>query len=470
MADTNFDVVIIGSGPGGYVAAVRAGQLGKKVACVERAELGGVCLNWGCIPTKTLINDAHFYKEMITQGPKVGLQVDASKFQWAKVVERSRGVAATLSKGIDFLFKKAKVQQFKGSAFIPKAGVVEVKNEKGEVIETLQARNILICTGARNKEIPGGAIKADGERIITSREAMVLKEIPQRLCIIGAGAIGVEFAYIYHEFGSKITLVEMLPHILPVEDEEVSDRLKTVFTRRGMDIRTSTRTEKVEVTPTGVKVTVTDLATKQTSTIEADKVLLAIGVTGNIEGLFAPNCTPLIEKGHLKVAKDFQTSIAGIYAAGDVIGPPWLAHVASFEATIAIERMFNINKREMDYTTIPGGTYCYPQVASVGLTEKQCKDRNLDYEVGKYSFAASGKALAINQPEGFVKLIFDKEHGELLGAHILGADATEMIAELVLAKRLEATKEEIYSTIHAHPTLSEAVMDAAASLGGGGHE
>ena len=468
MADTNFDVIIIGSGPGGYVAVVRAGQLGKKVACIERAELGGICLNWGCIPTKTLINDAHFYKEMITQGPKYGLQVDAAKLQWPKIVERSRSVAATLSKGIDFLFKKAKVQQFKGSAFIPKAGVVEVKNDQGEVTDTLQARNILICTGARNKEIPG--IKADGESIITSREAMILKEIPPRLCIIGAGAIGVEFAYIYHEFGSKITLVEMLPHILPVEDEEVSDRLKTIFSHRGMDIRTSTRTEKVERTATGVKVTVTDLATNQTSTLEADKVLLSIGVTANIEGLFAPNCTPLLDKGHIKVAKDFQTSIAGIYAAGDVIGPPWLAHVASFEATIAIERMFNINKREMDYTTIPGGTYCYPQVASVGLTEQQCKARNLDYEVGKYSFAASGKALAINQPEGFVKLLFDKEHGELLGAHILGADATEMIAELVLAKRLEATKEEIYSTIHAHPTLSEAVMDAAASLEGTGSQ
>jgi len=297
---------------------------------------------------------------------------------------------------------------------------------------------------------------------------MVLKEIPKRLCIIGAGAIGVEFAYIYHEFGSKVTLVEMLQHILPIEDEEVSDRLKTVFVRRGMDIRNDTRTDQVEVTPTGVKVTVTDLASKTQSVIEADQVLIAVGVVGNTEGLFAPTCTPAIEKGAIKVGKDFQTSVPGIYAAGDVIGPPWLAHVASFEATIAVERMFNINQREMDYTTIPGGTYCYPQVASVGLTEKQCKDRNLDYEVGKYSFSASGKALAINQPEGFVKLIFDKEHGELLGAHILGADATEMIAELVLAKRLEATKDEIYSTIHAHPTLSEAVMDAAATLETGG--
>ncbi len=463
MANGSFDVVIIGSGPGGYVAAVRAGQLGKRVACVEKAELGGICLNWGCIPTKALINDAHFFHEMRTVAPKYGIEVDTAKLAWGKIVERSRNVAGVLSKGIEFLFKKAQVVTYRGTAFVPRAGVVEVKNEKGEIESTLEARHILVCTGARPRELPG--VKADGTRVITSREAMVLGEIPKRLAIIGAGAIGVEFAYIYHEFGTKVTLVEMLPEILPVEDEEVSKRLKAVFVKRGMDIRTGTRVHKVEVVGEGVKVTVTDLETNKQAVVEADKVLVAIGVTGNVEGLFAPNCMPVVERGRIVVGKDFQTSVAGVYAAGDVIGPPWLAHVASFEATIAVERMFNVNKREMDYTTVPGGTYCYPQVASVGLTERACRERGLEYEVGKYSFAASGKALAIGAPEGFVKLIFDKRHGELLGAHIMGADATEMIAELVLAKRLEATKEEIYSTIHAHPTLSEAVMDAAGGLG-----
>jgi dihydrolipoamide dehydrogenase len=324
----------------------------------------------------------------------------------------------------------------------------------------------LICTGARPRDLPG--IKPDGQKIITSREAMVLTEIPKNFIIIGAGAIGVEFAYIYHSFGTKVTLIEMLPEILPIEDEAVSARLKKIFVKSGMDIRTRHRTDKVETTATGVKVTVTNLETNKQEVIEGDKVLVAIGVTGNVEGLFAPASTPTIEKGHIKVGKDFQTSVAGIYAAGDVIGPPWLAHVASYEATIAIERMFNVNKREMDYSIIPGGTYCNPQVASVGLTERQCKDQGLNYEVGLYNFAANGKALAINESEGFVKLIFDKPYGELLGAHIIGSDATEMIAELVLAKRLEATKDEIYSTIHAHPTLSEAVMDAAASLTTGG--
>jgi len=466
VASISVDVVIIGSGPGGYVAAVRAAQLGKKVACVERAELGGICLNWGCIPTKTLINDAHFFHEMVHQGPKYGLQIDRAKLQWNKVVERSRGVANTLSNQIGFLFKKNNVQSFKGSAFVPKAGVVEVKNEKGEVTDTINTQNILVCTGARPRDLPG--IKPDGQKIITSREAMVLGEVPKNLIIIGAGAIGVEFAYIYHEFGSKVTLVEMLPEILPVEDEAVSARLKKIFLKNGMDIRTRHRTDKIETTATGVKIAVTNLETNKQEVIEGDKVLVAIGVTGNVEGLFAPSSTPAIERGHIKVGKDFQTNIPGVYAAGDVIGPPWLAHVASFEATIAIERMFKVNKREMDYSTIPGGTYCNPQVASVGLTEKQCKEKGLNYEVGTYNFAANGKALAINESDGFVKLIFDREHGELLGAHIIGSDATEMIAELVLAKRLEATKDEIYSTIHAHPTLSEAVMDAAAALTTGG--
>ncbi len=464
MPEPLYDLVVVGAGPGGYEAAVYAGKLGKKVACVERADLGGICLNWGCIPTKALIHDAHLFTEVTHEAPAFGISVDTSKFDWSKVVGRSRNVAGTMSKGIEFLFKKAKVDSIKGSAFIPKAGVVEIKDPQGKIIRTLETKNILITTGARNREIP--SLKPDGKNIITSREAMVLKDIPKKLVIIGAGAIGVEFAYIYNSFGTKITLIEMLPAILPIEDHEVSARLESLFAKRGIDIRTKTKTEKLEATPTGVKVTVTHTESNKQEIIEADKVLVAVGVQGNWENIFAPSCQPEIVKNHIKVGKDLQTNVPGIYAAGDVIGPPWLAHVATMEAKIAVERMFNTSTREMDYTLIPGCTYCEPQVASVGLTEKQCQDQSIEYEIGKWNFSANGKAQAINAPDGFIKLLFRKSDGELLGAHMLGAEVTDMLAELVLAKRLECTKNEIASTIHAHPTLSEAVMEAAAVVSG----
>ncbi len=465
MANSAFDLVIVGSGPAGYVAAVRAGQLGKKVACVERAELGGICLNWGCIPTKALLADAHFMHQLEHVAPNYGLTVDLAKLQWEKIVQRSRSVAGQLSRGIDFLFKKNKVTRYTGSGFIPQPGVVEIKDAQGKVTDTISTQNILVCTGARGRELPG--LRPDGKVVITSREAMVLPKTPKRLLIIGAGAIGVEFAYIYRQFGSQVTLLEMLPLILPVEDEEVSQRLQQIFTKSGINIRTGHRTDKVEVTGNMARVSVTDLATNQASVLEADIVLLAVGVTGNVENLFGPAATPAIERGAIKVDKGYKTNIPGIYAAGDVIGPPWLAHVASYEATIAVERMFNAGIREMDYSLTPGCTYCYPQVASVGLTEKQCREKKLEVEVGRYNFANNGKALAAGEPDGFVKLIFDKKYGELLGAHMLGAEATEMLAELVLAKRLEATRDEIALTIHAHPTMSEAVMDAAGAIGEG---
>ncbi len=472
MTLATFDLVVIGSGPGGYEAAVHAAGMGKTVACVEKAELGGICLNWGCIPTKTLIHDAHLYHQVLTEAAAFGLAVDKSKLQWDKVVARSRQVAGTLSGQIGFLFKKDKVTSIKGTAFVAKAGgsdggcVVEVKDDSGKITDTLQTKFVLVTTGARNRELPG--LKVDGKNVLSSREAMVLKEIPKKLIIIGAGAIGVEFAYIYGEFGTQVTLIEMMDRILPVEDEEVSRRLETIFKKRGIEVRTQYKTEKLEATENGVKVTVTQVPDGKPEVLEADKVLVAIGVTGNWENLFAPACTPEVVKGHIKVGKDFQTNVKGIYAAGDVIGPPWLAHVATMEAKIAVERMFGATQREMDYSLVPGCTYCVPQVASVGLTEKQCKEQGIDYEVGKWMFAANGKALAINAPDGFVKLIFSKKYGELLGAHMLGAEVTDMLAELVLAKRLEATKEEIMNTIHAHPTLSEAVMEAAGQAGGHG--
>lgn len=467
-----FDLVVIGSGPGGYEAAVHAAQLDKNVACVEKAELGGICLNWGCIPTKTLIHDAHLYHQVLHEAAAWGLAVDKAKLQWDKIVGRSRQVAGTLSNQIGGLFKKNKVTHVKGTAFVAKAGgtdggcVVEVKDDSGKITDTLQTKFVLVTTGARNRELPG--LKPDGKNVLTSREAMVLKEIPKKMVIIGAGAIGVEFAYIYGEFGTQVTLIEMMDRILPVEDEEVSRRLETIFKKRGIEVRTQYKTEKIEATDFGVKVTVTQVPDGKPEVLEADKVLVAIGVTGNWEGLFAPACTPEIVKGHIKVGKDFQTNVKGIYAAGDVIGPPWLAHVATMEAKIAVERMFGATTREMDYSLVPGCTYCVPQVASVGLTEKQCKEQGIEYDVGKWMFMANGKALAINAPDGFVKLIFDKKYGELLGAHMLGAEVTDMLAELVLAKRLEATKEEIMNTIHAHPTLSEAVMEAAGQAGGHG--
>lgn len=463
MANVLVDVVIIGSGPGGYVAAGKAASLGKSVAVVERAEVGGICLNWGCIPTKSLISDAHLFHKMTHDAKAYGLEVDTAKLQWDKIVARSRGVSETLRKQVEGLFKKNKVQLFRGSAFVPRAGVVEVKNDKGEISDTITTKNILICTGAKNRQLPG--IAPDGERVITSREAMVLKEIPKSMVIIGAGAIGVEFAYVYSTFGTKVTLVEMMDRILPIEDDEVSSRLAALL-KKDIDIRVKHRTEKVERVEGGVRVTVTNLDGNKQSVIEAEKVLVAVGVTGNLDGLFAPSSTPELVKGHIKVGRDFQSSIRGIYAAGDVIGPPWLAHVASMEATIAIERMFNASQREMDYSIIPGCTYCYPQVASVGLTERACKEKNIQYVIGKWPFGANGRALAGNEADGFVKLIFSKDEGELLGAHLIGPEVTELLAELVLAKRLECTKAEIFTTIHAHPTLSESIMDAAAMAAG----
>jgi dihydrolipoamide dehydrogenase len=459
VANQVFDVVVIGSGPGGYEAAVHAAKLGKTVACVERAELGGICLNWGCIPTKALLHDAHVFHSSVGELAAFGVKADTAGLQWDKVVGRSRNVAGKLSNGIGFLFKSNKVTHVKGTAFVPKVGVIEVKDEKGAVT-TLETKNILVTTGARNREFP--TMKPDGKTVITSREAMVLEKIPKKLVIIGAGAIGVEFAYIYGSFGTQITMIEMMENILPVEDIDVSLRLEAIFKKKGMDLRTRTRTDKVEVVNGMAKVTVTNLADNKQEVIEAEKVLVAVGVQGNWENLFAPNCTPEIIKNHIRVGKDMQTSVKGIYAAGDVIGPPWLAHVATMEAKIAVERMFGKTNREMDYTLIPGCTYCEPQVASVGLTEQQCKAQKIEYTVGKYNFAPNGKAQAINATDGFVKLIFGKQYNELLGAHMIGPEVTDMLAELVLAKRLECTRDEIALTIHAHPTLSEVVMEAAA--------
>ncbi len=449
MAD--YDLIVVGGGPAGYVGAIRAGQLGKKVACVEMDRAGGTCLNWGCIPTKSLLKNAEVYQLLIHHAGDFGLKVDGLNFEWDKIIGRSRKVADKLAGGIEMLFKKNKVDYVRGSAALPKAGVVEVTDKDGKKKE-LKGKNILIATGVVSREMPG--FPFNESTVIGSKQAMVLSAQPKDIIVIGAGAIGIEFAYFFNAFGTKVTVIEMLPNILPVEDTEVSVALEKSLTKQGLKILAGTKVEKAETTDKGVKLT---LSGKSSETVEASMALVAIGVSPVIP---AGVKLETDQKGWIKTNENYETNVKGIYAAGDIIGPPWLAHVASFEAVQAVEGFFGIAKpRKVE--VFPGCTYCQPQVASVGLTERAAKEKGLKYRVGKFPFMASGKALAVGEPEGFVKLIIGEPHGEVLGAHIIGADATEMIAELGLAISLEATYEELIATIHAHPTLSEAVHEAA---------
>jgi len=450
MAD--YDLIVVGGGPAGYVGAIRAGQLGKKVACVEMDRAGGTCLNWGCIPTKSLLKNAEVFQLLTHHADDFGLKVDGVKFEWDKIIGRSRKVADKLAGGIELLFKKNKVDYIRGVAAIPKAGVVEVTDKDGKKSE-IKGANILIATGVVSREMPGG-FPFNESSVIGSKQAMVLPEQPKDIIVIGAGAIGIEFAYFFNAFGTKVTVVEMLPNILPVEDTEVSVALEKSLAKQGMKILAGTKVDKAETTNKGVKLTVSG---KTSETIEAAVALVAIGVSPLL-----PQGVKLEtdEKGWLKTNDNYETNVKGVYAAGDIIGPPWLAHVASYEAVQAVEGMFGVTKPKK-VTVFPGCTYCQPQVASIGLTERAAKEQGLKYKVGKFPFMASGKALAVGEPDGFVKLIVGEPHGEILGAHIIGADATEMIAELGLAITLEATYDEIVATIHAHPTLSEAVHEAA---------
>lgn len=449
MAD--YDLIVVGGGPAGYVAAIRAGQLGKKVACVEMDRAGGTCLNWGCIPTKSLLKNAEVYQQMKNHAADFGIKVEGLQFEWDKVVGRSRKVADRLAGGIEMLFKKNKVDYIRGEASIPKAGVVEVTAADGKKTE-YKSGKILIATGVVTREMPG--FPFNGKSVIGSKQAMVLPEQPKDIIIIGAGAIGIEFAYFFNAFGTKVTVVEMMPNILPVEDTEVSVTLEKALTKQGIKLLTGTKVDKAETTNKGVRLTVSG---KTNETIEAAIALVAIGVSPLLPQGLKLETDP---KGWLKTNENYETNVKGIYGAGDIIGPPWLAHVASFEAIQAVEGMFGISKPRR-VTTFPGCTYCQPQVASVGLTERAAKEKGLKFKIGKFPFMASGKAQAVGESDGFVKLIVGEKHGEILGAHIIGADATEMIAELGLAITLEATYEELISTIHAHPTLSEAVHEAA---------
>jgi len=459
MSEAIYDLVVIGGGPAGYVGAIRAGQLGKKVACIETERAGGTCLNWGCIPTKALLKSAELYRT-IQKAESYGLTVTGVGFDFRKVVERSRGVSNQMAKGVEFLFKKNKVDYFTGKAQVTVPGMVEITEgeNKGKFLRT---KNILLCTGQKPKALPG--LPVDGQRVMTSREALVAKAPPKTMAIIGAGAIGVEFAYFFNAFGTKVTLIEMLPQVLPVEDEDVAKLLQRSFEKQGIAVHTGTKSENIRVGDKSVKL---DLVKDGAKTeLEVETVLVAIGITSALEGLFSAKVKVDTDRGFVKVGPDYQTSTPGVYAAGDIQGPPWLAHVASFRAIQAVEGMFGVTKPKM-VGNFPGCTYCQPQVASIGLTEKLAKEKGLNYKVGKFPFTAVGKAVAAGDTEGFVKVIADAKTGEIYGVHIIGNEATELIAEYGLAMNLEATVDEVHHNMHAHPTLSEALGEAAlATLG-----
>ncbi len=459
MSDTIYDLVIIGGGPAGYVGAIRAGQLGKKVACIELERAGGTCLNWGCIPTKALLKSAELYRTFQKAG-SYGLSVKEAGFDFAKVVERSRGVAGQMAKGVEFLFKKNKVDYIVGKGRVAVPGMVEV-TEGGHKGTFFKTKSILLCTGQRPKALPG--LPVDGVRVLTSREALAARTAPKSLAIIGAGAIGVEFAYFYNAFGTKVTLIEMLPQVLPVEDEEVGKLLERSFTKQGITSHTGTKSDNIRVGAKSVKLDLVKDGAK--AELEVEAVLVAVGITSALDGLLSSKVQLELDRGFVKVDANYQTSVPGIYAAGDIQGPPWLAHVASFRAINAVNGIFG-HAKPKQVGAFPGCTYCQPQVASVGLTEKACKEMKLDYKVGKFPFTAVGKAVAAGDSEGFVKVIADAKTGEILGVHIIGSEATELIAEYMLAMNLEATVDEIHHTIHAHPTLSEALGEAAAATSG----
>ena len=461
MADsTEYDLIVSGGGPAGYAAAIRAGQLGKKVACIEFERAGGTCLNWGCIPTKALLKSAEFYRSL-QKADTLGISVKDAGFDFAKVMERSRGVSGQMAKGIEFLFRKNKVEYFVGRGRVAVAGMVEITEgeHKGRFFKT---KNVLLATGCKARRLPD--IIVDGERVMTSREALVpRKTVPKSIVIIGAGAIGVEFAYFYNAFGAKVTLVEMLPQITPVEDEEVAKVLQRSFEKQGIAVHVGTKVENVKVKPGGVELSL--VKDGASTPIEAETLLVAIGVVPNLEGALSSSVKPGLERGYLKVDGRYETTVKGIYAAGDIIGPPWLAHVATYEGINAVNAMFGVGHPKR-VTIFPGCTYCQPQIASTGLTEQACREKKLAYKVGKFPFSASGKAVASGDTEGFVKVISDAKSGEILGVHIIGNEAPELIAEYVLAMNMEGSIDEVHESIHAHPTLSEALMEAAAATNG----
>jgi dihydrolipoamide dehydrogenase len=462
-----FDILVIGGGPAGYAAAIRAGQLKKRVLCIEKENLGGTCLNWGCIPTKALLEDGNFIRKLRTEADHHGVAVDNLRIDFSKLIGRSRTIAGKLSGGIAHLFRKYEVKHEQATARLLGPHRVQYSGKDGP--KEVTADHIILAVGAKATQLPFAPF--DGKQIITSREAMNLSKQPKRLAIIGAGAIGCEFADFYNSIGTEVILIEMLEHLLPIEDTDVSIVLERLFAKRGIDVRVKTKTDKIDKTPEGVKLT---LSGDKPGEVQADVVLVAVGVTANTENLAAPEAKLEMDRARIKVDPEYRTNLENVWAVGDCVAMhfpqgsamdgyrhPDLAHVAHHEAVYCVERIAGVSDHEIDYRFIPGCTYTHPQVASMGFTEKRAREAGKQIKIGKFPFQASGRALAAGEPDGFVKLIFDAKYGELLGVHMIGETVTELLSELVLARKLEATEAEIIEAMHPHPTMSEAVMEAA---------
>ncbi len=454
----SYDIIVVGSGPGGYVTAIRASQLGLKTAIVERESLGGICLNWGCIPTKALLKSANVF-EYLSHASDYGITVKEAKADFGGMISRSREVANGMSNGIQFLMKKNKIDVLSGNGVIKAGKKVEVTDEKGKTTEYTANKAVIIATGARSRQLPN--LPQDGKKVIGYREALTLPKQPKKMVIVGSGAIGVEFAYFYNAIGTEVTIVEYLPNIVPVEDVDVSKQLTKSFKKSGIKIKTKSSVESVDTSGTGCVVSVK--TAKGEEKIECDIVLSAVGIEANIENIGLEDLGIITDRGRILVDDYYQTNIPGYYAIGDVIPTAALAHVASAEGIICVEKIAGLNPDTLDYGNIPGCTYASPEIASVGMTEAQAKEAGHEIKVGKFPFSASGKASAAGAKEGFVKLIFDAKYGELLGGHMIGANVTEMVAELVALRKLETTGHELIKTVHPHPTMSEAIMEAAAA-------
>ena len=453
----SYDLIVVGSGPGGYVAAIRASQLGIKTAIIEKAELGGICLNWGCIPTKALLKSASVF-EYINHASDFGINIKGADADFPAIIKRSREVANGMSNGIQFLMKKNKIDVIKGTAKLKPGKKIDVTGDDKKVTE-YGATNIIIATGARSRELPN--LPQDGKKIIGYRDAMSLPKLPKKMVVVGSGAIGSEFAYFYNAMGVDVTIVEFLPNIVPLEDEDVSKQLERSFKKAGLKVMTSSSVESVDTKGTGCKVTVN--TKKGEEIIDCDIVLSAVGIKSNIENIGLEEVGIVTDKDKIIVNDYYQTNIPGYFAIGDVVPGPALAHVASAEGIICVEKIKGMHVEPLDYGNIPGCTYCSPEVASVGMTEKAAKEAGYEVKVGKFPFSASGKASAAGHKDGFVKLIFDAKYGELLGGHMIGYNVTEMVAELVAVRKLETTGHELIKPVHPHPTMSEAVMEAAAA-------
>lgn len=456
----NYDVIVIGSGPGGYVAAIRASQLGLKTAVVEKESLGGICLNWGCIPTKALLKSAQVF-EYITHAADYGINVGGSEVNFEGMVKRSRGVADGMSKGVQFLMKKNKIDVLTGFGKLKDNHTVEVRSNQGTA-QDYTAKHIILATGGRSRELPN--IKQDFKKVIGYRQAMMLPKQPKSMVVVGSGAIGIEFAYFYNSIGTQVTVVEYLDNIVPLEDEEVSKQLARILKKDGINILTGSTVESVDSSGDLCKVNIKTAS--GTEVIEAEVVLSAVGISTNIEGIGLEEVGVQTDRGKVVVDEFYRTNVEGVYAIGDIVKGQALAHVASAEGIICVEKIAGHHPEPLDYNNIPGCTYCSPEIASVGYTEKAAREAGYELKIGKFPYSASGKAAAAGAKEGFIKLIFDAKYGELLGAHMLGHNVTEMIAEIVTARKLETTGHEIIKSVHPHPTMSEAVMEAAAEAYG----